>query len=323
MLEHRALLLEALFFLVAAALVAYRVKQGRPPVTIAARGAAGGGRVVVREYEGHRELALADATGGEVLIQGRVSLANTLVSGLPYTDGLHLGALATSRRERALFLGGGVMITPRQFIALYPELTVRVAELEPEVIVTARADFFLEAHPRLTVEARDGRAALEEAASASLDVIIVDAFGHDAAPRALASAPFFALCRERLRPGGCLVVNLAGTLAGTRGRPLRSIYAGVLAAFGGASVAAFGVPLEGEHPRPGTELRGARNTVVVARKGADLPEPEELAERAAALPLAVLPHLDAILKLRHDVDVEGLAPLTDPRPGRDDGIPVR
>jgi spermidine synthase len=199
---------------------------------------------------------------------------------------------------------------------------VHVAEIDPEVVSVARDHFFVAPHPRLALTVADGREALVAAEPGSLDVIVVDAFGVGTVPRRLASAPFFALCRARLRPGGCVVVNLAGALVGSESEIHRRIYAGMGEAFGAASVAAFSVPHQDGRPRSGASAARAPNTIALATKDALAPTSAALAQRAAPLSRAILPHLAGILAGRLDILAAGPLPLADPADGRSDALRV-
>jgi hypothetical protein len=128
---------------------------------------------------------------------------------------------------------------------------------------------------------------------------------------------FFALCRDRLSPAGCLVVNIAGPLVGPKGTLPRRIYAGIVEAFGRESVAAFGVPSDDGRDQ---DLASADNSLAVAVRGAPLPPPSALAARAADIPRTMLPRLDAILARRFEVDTAGVRPLSDPVDDADEAL---
>lgn len=320
-LSREAWLIEALCLLFVLGLLAARARARRGKLIAARRGL--GRRILVLDRAGYRELTFTSEDGafagvaGEAMLQSRVSLASPLVSGIPYTDGLHLGALAAEGKARALFLGGGAALVPRQYLELYPGIEIHVAEIDPEVIGVAREHFFVGPHPRLTLAVEDGREALSAAEPGSLDVIVVDAFGVGVTPRSLASAPFFALCRARLRPGGAVVVNLAGALVGPQSALNRRIYAGMAEAFGESGVSAFSVPREDD-----ASAESAHNAIALARRDALVPPAAELAQRAAALPRSILPHLAGILACPLDIDLTGAASIADSASGHSDALRV-
>src|SRR5262249_50629658 len=137
-------------------------------------------RILVRETAGFRELWLT--ARGHATLQSRVSRADSLVSGIPYTDGFHLYPPAEGA---VLFLGGGAAVTARQFHAFYPALRIRVVENDPAVLVVARDRFGLTPTERLEIELGDGRAALERPGTWAL--IVIDAFGPGDFPSSLAT----------------------------------------------------------------------------------------------------------------------------------------
>jgi len=218
--------------------------------------AMGSERVVVREASGHRELWLM--ADGNATLQTRITLADSRVSGIPYTDGFHL---YPPRRGTVLFVGAGGGVAPRQFVDFYPELRVQVVEHDRAVLALAEKYFDLRPDDRLEIELADGRAALERPAAHAL--IVIDAFGAGDFPGRLATVELFRLCRDRLAAGGALVVNLAGTFAGS---VLCRLYAGIAEAFGDGKTLAFGVPAVDTDPPYAVDRAG--NTIVFAFRDA-------------------------------------------------------
>ena len=95
------------------------------------------------------------------------------------------------------------------------DLRLQVAELDPEVVNAAYRWFKLPRSPRLTVDADDGRQWLTRHQQ-KWDVIVIDAFYADSIPFHLATHEFLELVRERLNPGGVVVVNVIGAVTGER-----------------------------------------------------------------------------------------------------------
>lgn len=307
--------LEGAALLAAGALLTLRARTRRErAVAVTVRG-EGARRILVRDRGAYRELVFANDDGDEML-QAQVTRDEPPVSAIAYTDGLHLGlfgcatGLDAARPRRALVIGGGPCTVARQMVALHSDIEIAVVENDADVLELARTAFGLRDEPRLRVRLGDGREVLLSFPTHHFDVIAVDAFGLGTVPRGLATDTFFRACFDRLRDGGCLVVNLAGTAVGARGVGLRRIYCGVVAAFGTASTAAFGVPLPGETH---LAMEGARNTIALARRGARAPSPREIstaASRVRGVP-ALLPHLAAILARPVALDIAGLKPWAD------------
>jgi spermidine synthase len=251
-------------------------------------------RLLVRESAAYRELWLTG--GGHATLQSRVSRVDSLVTGIPYTDGFHLYAPA---HGDVLFLGGGAAVTPRQFVAFYPEVRVHVVEHDAAVLAVAREQFGLETGERLVVERGDGRAALERPGQFAL--IVIDAFGAGDFPSSLATVEAFGRARERLIAGGVVAVNLAGRLAGP---VLGSVLAGLVEVFGVERTRVFGVPAVGVDPPYDPTRLG--NTLAFGFRDAPPASPPGAARASARLPYLgeiaalKLPHVPASAPPLHD-----------------------
>jgi hypothetical protein len=253
--------------------------------------------IVVVDWRGQRELWLVRARAAA--LQGRVRLDDPLVSGLPYTDGFHL--YPPPPDGCALFVGAGAGIGPRQLVAFRPDARAVVVEPAAAVLEVARAQFGLEAGPRLELAIADGRAFLERDDGRRWDLIVIDAFGAGFYPGRLATVEAFGLCRARLIAGGVLAVNLAGRPAGPR---LPAVLAGIVEVFGAERTRLFGVP----------PWRPARSGNMLAFAFVDAPREPELGadprlpwrEGIAALRLPVPALLPAPLR---DAEVEAEIPI--------------
>jgi spermidine synthase len=85
-----------------------------------------------------------------------------------------------------------------------------VVEVNTHVLTIARQYFNVPSDgPRFQVVITDG-ADYVQRTDVSVDVLFVDGYEADAHVEALASKAFYKACRERLKPGGVLVVNLWG-----------------------------------------------------------------------------------------------------------------
>ncbi len=104
----------------------------------------------------------------------------------------------------------------------FPELRLQAVELDPDVVEAAYRWFDLPRDPRLAVDVDDGRRWLTRHEK-RWDVIVIDAFYADAIPFHLATREFLQLVRERLAPGGVVVVNVIGSVTGSESKLLRSL----------------------------------------------------------------------------------------------------
>jgi spermidine synthase len=159
-----------------------------------------------------------------------------------------------------LGLGAGALT---RFTAQQLKMATRVVEINPQV-VAVNAHWF--ALPQ-QVEVVQGDAAdwLTQAAPASVRLLHVDLYDHEAAAPVLDDVGFYRACQAVLQTGGLMSVNLFG-----RSSSFRDSIDRIAAAFGSDQVWSLRPTREG-------------NTVVVAGRGVVVPGREELKQRAAAL----------------------------------------
>jgi len=170
--------------------------------------------------------------------------------------------------ERVAILGNAGGTTARAFGLYYPEVSIDGVEIDPAVNEGAARYFGLGDNPRLNVITADARPFLR-AAEEKYDLIFIDAYRQPYVPFYLATADFFALCRERLKPGGIVALNIS-TVPGDDRLP-----------HGIAGTLATQFPLVMKWPA----LR-FNQLVLGFSQGQDL---SVLAQRAAAAPAEILP----------------------------------
>jgi spermidine synthase len=139
-----------------------------------------------------------------------------------YTDYLDLGLAHRPSARDVLFIGLGGGSAPKRMWRDFPRLRLQVVELDPDVVRVAYRWFALPRDPRLAVAVEDGRRWLVKD-DRRWDVIVIDAFYSDAIPFHLATREFLQVVRERLQPGGVVVVNMIGALRGDSSKLLRSL----------------------------------------------------------------------------------------------------
>jgi hypothetical protein len=83
-------------------------------------------------------------------------------------------------------------------------------EIDPKLNQVARRYFGAGDNPRMRLIAADARPWLE-LTKQRYDLIVVDAYRQPYVPFYLATAEFFRLAREHLRPGGAIALNVAAT----------------------------------------------------------------------------------------------------------------
>jgi len=120
-------------------------------------------------------------------------------------------------------------------------MAIDAVEIDPRVTEAARAAMGLEDRPAVNLYHGDGRTFLRAQPEGEYDAVVLDAYARQVSiPPGLATEEFFALCRDRLRPGGMLFVNLGALRPG--GRLVRVVADTIGAGFGDP---VFRAPIEG------------------------------------------------------------------------------
>jgi spermidine synthase len=156
--------------------------------------------IAVSDERGVRSLHV----GGEA-IQSSMKLADPFALALDYTRCMMAFLLFHPEPRCALMIGLGGGSLAKFFFKHLRRTKVRVVELDPRIVTTARTHFALPADDaRLAVEIGDGAEAL---APECCDVLMVDAYHDEAHVPELATAAFYDAAFLALEPRGVLVVN--------------------------------------------------------------------------------------------------------------------
>jgi spermidine synthase len=187
-----------------------------------------------------------------------------------YTDFFDLGLAYKPSARNFLMLGMGGGTVPKQLNRDFPELQVQIVELDPQVLWVARRYFGLSVNnPRLKVDIEDGRRWLAKH-DRRFDVIGVDTYFEDAIPFHMTTREFLELAKTRLEPGGVVVANVIGAMAGDQSKLFRSIYRTYRSVFPTVTVH----PVEFQDRR----LAQTRNLIIVATES-PAPRKTDLAAR--------------------------------------------
>ena len=217
--------------------------------------------VTLSEHAGVRYLHL-----GTIWIQGAMRIKKPQQVELDYiqrmlasllwlpTEALHSG------RAVQLGLGAGALT---RFTAGALKMATTVVEINPDVVQANTLFFALP--PTAEVVRGDAADWLAQATPASVRLLHVDLYDHEAAAPVLDDVDFYAACRATLEAGGVMSVNLFG-----RDASFEASIARIAQAFGAHQVWSLRPTREG-------------NTVVVAGRGVVVPEREALTLRAAVI----------------------------------------
>jgi spermidine synthase len=222
-----------------------RVPQDLPPVTVS-------------EFDGVRYLHL-----GSIWVQGAMRIRQPQKVELEYIQRMLASLLwvpsAGLGQGQAVQLGLGAGAITR-FTCQQLRMATTVVEINPAVIDVAVQWFHLP--PLAEVVRGDAADWLAQAEPASVQLLHVDLYDHEAAAPVLDDAGFYADCRALLEDGGVFSVNLFG-----RDASFTASAARIAEAFGADQVWSLRATREG-------------NTVVIATRGAPLPERAERLHRA-------------------------------------------
>jgi spermidine synthase len=158
-------------------------------------------RVVV-EPDGDRRLELNEGRAVHSLYRPGSDLSGG------YWDEYLVLPFATGERfpRRVAILGNAAGTTARAYGTFFPRTWVDAVEIDPELTALGRRYFKLR-NPRMEVFHEDARPYLRRT-DRRYDVIMLDCYRQPYVPFYLATREFFELARDRLRPGGTVIVNV-------------------------------------------------------------------------------------------------------------------
>jgi spermidine synthase len=195
--------------------------SGLAAVGVTVTPASLGGEVVYQTQTPYQQLEVRDSGDVRTLYlddqpHSAMYLDGTNRYVFDYTRYFHLPYLFAGdpdEIERVLFVGGGGFSGPKRFLQEYPNATVDVVEIDPEVVRVAREYFGVGSSPRLNVHVGDGRQFLDET-DHEYDLIVLDAYKKDQVPFHLTTQEFFELAESKLDEDGILFANLISAPSG-------------------------------------------------------------------------------------------------------------
>jgi len=126
--------------------------------------------------------------------------------------------------EKALTLGGGAYVAPRDFLRRFPEAAMTVIELDPKVTEVAKKYFQLETDPRLKIDHQDGRIFLNNNQE-KFDVIYGDAFSsYYSIPFQLTTKEATEKIYNSLADDGIFILNIIAALTGEKAKFFQAEY---------------------------------------------------------------------------------------------------
>jgi spermidine synthase len=157
---------------------------------------------VIEQTDGDRVLELNEGQAVHSLYRPGSYLTGDVWDGylvLPFAG-------LTEEPGRVAILGNAAGTTARAYGHFFPEAQVDGVEIDPELEDVGNRFFDMGSNENLTVHNEDARPWLRRS-EGGFDVIMVDAYRQPYIPFYLATREFFELIRDRLAPGGVVIVN--------------------------------------------------------------------------------------------------------------------
>ena len=126
---------------------------------------------------------------------------------LPYAKAMPMGLAFVDRPQRILIVGLGGGTVPGFLHKHYPEATIDVVDIDPDVVMVAKRYFGFREDAKMHAHVADGRRFIEECRD-PYDLILLDAFSSENIPYHLATREFLEAVRRALAPGGVAVGNV-------------------------------------------------------------------------------------------------------------------
>ena len=207
-----------------------------------------GGSYLVKKYNGPPLIADVDTEYSRVQISNDIfkerlfgkgkdvrimRLGNVINSGiylnndelfLPYTRYFRLAQYFQPHARKALMIGGGALVYPRDYLRQFPQSTMDVVEIDPRLTDLARQYFGYRDDTRLRVINQDGRTFLNRCCN-RYDTIFCDAFSSYSIPYQLTTREAVKHLYEVLNDNGVVLVNIISSIEGNNGKFLRAEYA--------------------------------------------------------------------------------------------------
>lgn len=188
--------------------------------------------------------------------------------------------------RRTLLIGGAGYTYPTAYLAAYPNASMDIVEIDPQVTKLAKAHFGFQDDPRVSIFHEDGRTFINTDRE-GYDVIFIDAYSNlFSIPFQLVSTEAFAELKKLLNPNGIIVTNVISAPVGEKSNVFSAITNTMAQSF--SQLAA--IPMGGS-----SNLEEIQNVVIVA---AQHPVVDQLNNLTSdALPLVYQPLTSSALIL--------------------------
>lgn len=214
-------------------------------------------------------------------LQSAMNLDDPTSLRLLYPRFTSLGLTLAPDPKRVLIIGLGGGSIAKKYNHEFPSMELDVAEIDPEVIQVAKKYFYFQEGKNVRVHAQDGRLFLMRARQ-RYDIVLLDAYYADAVPFHLTTREFFQIADSKLTSKGAVVVNMIGSVTGSRSKMVRSMIKTLKGVF----------PQLYIFPTLGADedsLWNSQNIIIVASKDPERVSIQEIVKRAESLGRGLFP----------------------------------
>lgn len=177
------------------------------------------GRLIFQSHDEDGIIEIVETDGvrslhfGSDSRQSSILLENPDFLYLSYIRSMMAWQLYVDAPEHVLMIGLGGGTLARHLLKQSDLKTLTAIEQRAKVIQMARQFFFLPSDQRLNVLTGDGADYMRNADTkgTAYDLILVDAFAHDAMSDSITGMEFFDACKRNLSQNGIMVINLWDT----------------------------------------------------------------------------------------------------------------
>lgn len=167
--------------------------------------------VILKEGSSLKFMLVEQTNPNTGVVQSEIDIDQPLLLMEPYTQAMLLSLLWQPLPKRIYMAGLGGGRVPLLLHHYVPGAQIDCTDIDPAIVVIAKAFFGLQPDERLQVAIEDGRNWLEKN-DIVYDLILLDVFlDRGYSPYRMTTLEFFQLCKQRLAPGGVVAIN---TLSG-------------------------------------------------------------------------------------------------------------
>jgi spermidine synthase len=131
-----------------------------------------------------------------------------------YTKYFNLAGFFKPNLENALLIGGAAYSYPKEFLKKFPQATIDVVEIDPDLAGLAKKYFNLQDNERMVIYPKDGRTFLNSSQK-RYDVVILDAFNSEISiPHHLTTVETVGKIYSMLNEGGVVITNVLSSIEG-------------------------------------------------------------------------------------------------------------